>query len=67
MMLINRDDVPSPCIRNCCLDSADVCLGCYRTMPEIVAWSQSDDDKRKTILRMAEQRKQKADKANKSI
>ncbi len=67
MMSINTDDVPSPCVRNCCLNTDDVCLGCFRTVSEIVAWGQADSNKRKSILRIAEQRKQKADKANRII
>jgi uncharacterized protein len=27
----------SPCIRNCCLDAAEVCLGCGRHLQEIIA------------------------------
>ncbi|EKO3464267.1 DUF1289 domain-containing protein [Vibrio fluvialis] len=35
--------VPSPCIRNCCLDDNDVCLGCFRTLEEILAWTRSSE------------------------
>jgi len=43
-------DVPSPCIRNCCLDDDDVCIGCGRALAEIVAWGTSDDAGRRAIL-----------------
>jgi predicted Fe-S protein YdhL (DUF1289 family) len=28
----------SPCVRNCCLDGDDVCMGCNRTLREICDW-----------------------------
>lgn len=42
--------VPSPCVRQCCLDEADVCLGCLRSLAEILAWGEADDDSRREIL-----------------
>lgn len=44
------DDIPSPCVRNCCLDENDVCLGCYRTIAEIMRWSEAADDEKREIL-----------------
>lgn len=53
--------VSSPCIRHCCLNEQDVCMGCFRTLEEILAWHQSDDAQRITILTNAEKRaRQKA-------
>lgn len=49
--------VASPCIRHCCLDANDTCLGCFRTVEEIAAWSHSSDSARRRILARAEQRK----------
>lgn len=40
----------SPCVRNCCLNEKDVCLGCYRHIDEIVGWSGFTDDKKIVIL-----------------
>lgn len=38
--------IPSPCVRCCCLDLDDVCVGCFRTLEEITSWnSMSDSDK----------------------
>ncbi len=42
--------VTSPCIRNCCLDDQDICLGCYRTMAEITGWTRTGNDERRQIL-----------------
>ncbi|MDX1696594.1 MAG: DUF1289 domain-containing protein [Ketobacteraceae bacterium] len=48
----------SPCVRNCCLDEGDVCLGCGRTLQEIVGWNQlSDAEKDEVLARAAERRK----------
>ena len=27
--------IPLPCVRLCCLDEQDVCLGCHRTLEQI--------------------------------
>ena len=42
--------VPSPCVRNCCLDHDNVCMGCYRTLTEICAWHEAPDDEKVEIL-----------------
>ena len=52
-----KSRVQSPCIRNCCLNDADVCLGCFRLLNEITRWSDADDTERQEILRKAKQRK----------
>ncbi|MEQ1667993.1 MAG: DUF1289 domain-containing protein [Sulfuriferula sp.] len=41
---------PSPCIRNCCLNEDDVCLGCFRHIDEIVCWGEAGDDERRQAL-----------------
>ncbi len=40
----------SPCIRNCCLDNNDICLGCFRYIDEIVNWQGSTILEKKAIL-----------------
>jgi uncharacterized protein len=47
---------PSPCIRNCCLDDDDVCLGCGRSLEEIIAWSTSPESDKREILRLSRER-----------
>jgi predicted Fe-S protein YdhL (DUF1289 family) len=45
------DNVPSPCISVCVLDAAGVlCVGCYRTLDEIAAWSVLDADAKRRVL-----------------
>jgi predicted Fe-S protein YdhL (DUF1289 family) len=50
---MNAPGVASPCVRNCCLDERDVCLGCGRSLDEIRAWSESGDAERQNILERA--------------
>lgn len=45
--------VPSPCVRNCCLDERDVCMGCGRSLDEIRRWSEASDAERNRILEQA--------------
>ena len=47
----------SPCVRNCCLDDDLICLGCFRSLEEIKEWGLVDDQRRRSILRNAMQRK----------
>jgi predicted Fe-S protein YdhL (DUF1289 family) len=44
--------VESPCIRVCMVDGrSGLCLGCYRTLPEIAGWSAYTDAERAEIMR----------------
>lgn len=49
--------VDSPCVKNCCLDDADICLGCGRMLNEITQWSVCTDTEKHQILADAEQRR----------
>ena len=49
--------IPNPCIRHCCLDQDDICLGCYRSLDEILRWSQSTNEQKQNILDVCAQRK----------
>lgn len=49
--------IDSPCVRNCCLDEDDVCLGCFRSIHEIMMWNEADQDERLAILERAASRK----------
>jgi uncharacterized protein len=42
--------IASPCIRNCCLDEDEICLGCFRSLLEVVAWADADNIARQEIL-----------------
>ena len=51
----------SPCVRRCCLDNDDICLGCFRTLNEITSWSESSQLQRQEILKQAAERKRQHD------
>jgi predicted Fe-S protein YdhL (DUF1289 family) len=40
----------SPCVRNCCLDQQDCCLGCGRLLSEILQWQELTDQQRKQLM-----------------
>lgn len=46
----------SPCVRNCCLDQQDICLGCGRHIDEIIEWHSADVHRRTQILQLAQAR-----------
>jgi len=48
--------IASPCVRNCCLDKQDVCIGCGRTLAEIVLWGDADNEQKLKILSHAKKR-----------
>ena len=47
----------SPCIKNCCLNGDDMCVGCFRLMDEITHWAYCDETEQQAILDRAAQRK----------
>ncbi|MFZ2170807.1 MAG: DUF1289 domain-containing protein [Methylococcaceae bacterium] len=53
----NKNPFFSPCIRNCCLDTNDICLGCFRSLSEIISWNQADERTRQCFLKNAENRR----------
>ncbi len=54
--------VLSPCARNCCLDQQDICIGCGRTVQEIVRWGGADDEEKHEILMSAQARRLEREK-----
>lgn len=49
----------APCVRNCCLDEEDICLGCGRSLEQILNWSEVDQTQRQLWLEEANERRQK--------
>lgn len=47
---------PSPCVRNCCLDEQNICLGCGRRLAEILEWHHADAQRRDVIRQSAQTR-----------
>jgi len=56
------EDIVSPCVRNCCLNEEDVCLGCFRHIDEIMAWRQLDTTAKKEVLQQCQQRQKQHEK-----
>lgn len=52
------DIIRSPCIKNCCLDDQDICLGCFRTLDEICSWNSFTEQEKKAVLEHCQMRKQ---------
>lgn len=46
----SEEEVASPCVRNCCLNEQDICLGCFRHMDEIMAWQKLNVRAKKEVL-----------------
>lgn len=55
--MLKVDNISSPCVKNCCLNEQDICLGCYRTLDEILSWYKAKPDEKIQILKNCEQRK----------
>ncbi len=56
-MVDRSASVMSPCVRNCCLNEKDICLGCFRNLDEIKQWSMSTESERVIVLKKADRRK----------
>ncbi len=52
-----QNAITSPCVRRCCLDTDDMCLGCFRLIDEIMNWSYTSNIEKQAILHQAEKRK----------
>jgi len=61
-MSTKKTEIQSPCVRNCCLDRQDVCLGCGRTVDEIIIWGDATNQLKTEILIKAKGRKEARDK-----
>jgi len=49
--------VASPCISVCRLDEHKVCTGCFRHVEDIREWRAATDERRRDIVRQADQRR----------
>ena len=50
-----QDD--NPCVRNCCLDDNDICLGCFRTLDEILGWRAFTAAEREQVMAEIDKRR----------
>lgn len=43
--------IATPCIKVCVVDGeSGLCLGCYRTLPEVASWQKLDEAERTRIM-----------------
>ena len=54
----DKQRVASPCVRKCTLDDDDICVGCFRSIDEICAWSAASEPERRRILEQATARRE---------
>ena len=60
--------VTSPCNSTCKMsEGSGLCLGCWRTIDEIVAWGSRSDDAKKQILALIQVRKDLAENTSSSV
>ncbi|MGH8413177.1 MAG: DUF1289 domain-containing protein [Gammaproteobacteria bacterium] len=52
------DPIASPCVRICCLDDDNICIGCGRSLDEIRRWSEMPEQERLETLRQADERRE---------
>ncbi|MDD1614592.1 MAG: DUF1289 domain-containing protein [Methylococcaceae bacterium] len=64
-MNTNQNRLSSPCIRKCCLNDDNICLGCFRSINEIILWTQVDEKTRRNFLDNVESRQKTL--SNKSV
>ena len=57
MKIDKENNTHSPCIRNCCLNEKDICLGCFRHIDEIITWQTCNKEEKIAILSKCEKRK----------
>lgn len=59
-----RPAVTTPCVKVCYVDGpSGLCLGCFRTLPEIARWSRLTEDERATIMNELDGRRAQVDPA----
>ena len=51
MMNAPPRSIPTPCVKVCVVDGeSGLCLGCYRTLAEVAAWSRLGEAEREAIM-----------------
>lgn len=56
--------IATPCVKVCIVDGASgLCLGCYRSLPEIGGWSALTDDQRAAVMADLPSRRTRIDPA----
>ncbi|WP_345789732.1 DUF1289 domain-containing protein [Vibrio eleionomae] len=51
------EPLPNPCVKNCAMDGSKICVGCHRTIDEILQWHDASPAEQQEILLRAQARK----------
>lgn len=57
-------ELTSPCVRNCCLNEDDICLGCFRSIEEICGWIAAEEGEKLKVLERADLRRAQSNDLN---
>ena len=57
-------EIESPCTGICKLDERQLCIGCLRSIDEIITWPSADREARERILRAVAGRRSESEKEN---
>jgi predicted Fe-S protein YdhL (DUF1289 family) len=56
--------IASPCVQVCVIDGeSGLCLGCYRTLPEVAAWGRFTNEERVRVMTSLPARRGRIDPA----
>ncbi|MEM9122363.1 MAG: DUF1289 domain-containing protein [Pseudomonadota bacterium] len=56
--MTEQSPIQSPCRKLCAIDPAtSLCMGCYRTLPEIGIWTRLSPEERSSIMAALPERK----------
>jgi len=50
--------IEKPCIRQCCLDKEDICMGCFRRLSDMKIWHKASIKEKEQMLQIASKRKE---------
>ncbi|WP_201294527.1 DUF1289 domain-containing protein [Colwellia sp. 20A7] len=52
MIMVNKNNIITPCVGQCGLDENDICIGCCRSKMEITGWmNKSNAEKTAIVIR----------------
>ncbi|HFQ62227.1 MAG TPA: DUF1289 domain-containing protein [Epsilonproteobacteria bacterium] len=50
--------IEKPCIRKCCLNKEDICMGCFRSLNDMKIWHKASVEEKRHMLQLASKRKE---------
>jgi predicted Fe-S protein YdhL (DUF1289 family) len=53
--MLSPEPTPSPCVRMCTLNQTDECVGCGRTLEDIMGWTKMSEPQRAACVARARQ------------